>query len=118
LTADPANDQLASPAAIFDRSKTEDSMSRRHPEDKAKEHQTAARERWLALHGKEAKRVQAETFARYRLLRGDLGQLKRLDLVFGAGQGAAKERAKLQRRIEAAARRAEDEAFRQAKLTA
>jgi hypothetical protein len=49
------------------------------------------------------KREQAEARQRERESRGDAGQLARLDALLGAGMGAQRERARLQRRLERAA---------------
>jgi len=45
------------------------------------------------------RRDEAEARQRERDARGDAGQLERLDALFGAGQGATKERTRLMHRI-------------------
>jgi hypothetical protein len=51
------------------------------------------------------RRADAEERQRARNERGDAGQLARLDQMFGEGQGAQRERARLQKRIERKAKK-------------
>lgn len=57
---------------------------------------------WLA-NVRARKREQAEERQAARDARGPAGQLARLDALLGVGQGARRERARLQRELERAA---------------